>query len=395
MWKVSRRSSLAASRAFSPAVTSSMTSLPEPPASHSPTPRRCRDHDEGEHGDGRPSLRLPARRRGGHATVAGPTARQELLEAGDRAAGRAAGGRSRAAGTGADRRHAAADGVGKRDRRSVRRAGQRLGRAGGNQAAALAGRRDLHRLDGDRPVTAGAAGGDEAPVNPFHGRLGMERVEGVLQLVGAERCRHVARHEDHRVPGRHLAAPDVRREVVRGQADVGVGVGERQQVRLVDEVRLHRSRGRHVELAPAHHGDAQPDGAAVLAAEAQAVAVRGELPVRRPDRLLQAHGQPRRLVVVVLALHRVRDEPGGLLQPPGAPHAGDDDVEAPLGSRRRPDRGLDDGDRVRGILQALALGNHAELHLQSDGHRLTRRWRGGRRDAGRPGRAVRMLARRA
>ncbi len=197
----------------------------------------------------------------------------------------------------------------------------------------------------------------------------------------------VARDQDERVACRHLAAPDVRREVVRGQHAVGVGVGERQQVRLVDEVGLHGAHRRHVELAAAHHRDTQPDGAGGVA-EAQAIAARGELPVGGPDRLLQAGDQPRRLVVVVLALHRVRDEPRGLLEAPGAPNSGDDDIEAPLGPRRRPDRRLDDGDRVRGVLQAFRLGDHAELHLQSDGHRLTRRWRGGRRDAGRPVRAA-------
>ena len=54
--------------------------------------------------------------------------------------------------------------------------------------------------------------------------------------------------------------------------------------------------------------------------------------------------------------------------------------------RRGTDRRLDDDDGVREVLQALRLGDDAELHLQSDGHRLTGRWRGGRRDAGRPGR---------
>ena len=175
----------------------------------------------------------------------------------------------------------------------------------------------------------------------------------------------------------------VRDELLDGKAAAGVRVGKRQEVGLVDEVGLDRPGRRDVQLAAADHGDAEADGPAP-SAEAEALALGGEPAVRRADRLLEADDEAGRLVVVVLALDRVGDEARRLLEPPGAPAPGHDEVEAPLGPGRRPDRRLDDGDGVRGVLEAVGLGDNAELHLQSDGHRLTGRWRAGRRDADRP-----------
>src|SRR2546423_1700589 len=104
-----------------------------------------------------------------------------IVAAGGPAASAARGGAGRGGGRlrGGD---AAGDGSHGRERRPIGRPGQRLGRSDRDGGAARAGGRDLADLEGDRAVAAGAAGLDVAGMDPLHGRLRVERVEGVLEL---------------------------------------------------------------------------------------------------------------------------------------------------------------------------------------------------------------------
>jgi len=62
----------------------------------------------------------------------------------------------------------------------------------------------------------------------------------------------------------------------------------------------------------------------------------------------------------------------GVTKAPTPADARDNEEETPLGTGRRADRRLDDGDGVRGVLEAVVLGHEAELHLESDGHAIRR-----------------------
>ena len=69
--------------------------------------------------------------------------------------------------------------------------------------------------------------------------------------------------EAQRVADRELAAPDLRLEGLHGQAAVAVGVGQRGQPGLADEVGLGRPDGRDVQLATADDGHRDADRPAV------------------------------------------------------------------------------------------------------------------------------------
>jgi hypothetical protein len=62
----------------------------------------------------------------------------------------------------------------------------------------------------------------------------------------------------------------------------------------------------------------------------------------------------------------------GVAKAPAPADARDNEEEAPLGTGRRADRRLDDGDGIRGVLEPVVLGHEAELHLESDGHAIRR-----------------------
>ena len=205
-------------------------------------------------------------------------------------------------------------------------------------------------------------------MNLLHRRLGVERDDRVLELAGPEGARDVRGDEDQGVAGGDLASPDIGGRVVVGKSVLAVRVREGQEVRLADEVGLDGAGGDDVELIAADDGDADPDRPAGRLREPELLARRGQAPVGVPDRLLEADDQAGRLVVVVLGLDGLGDEGGCLAQLPAAPDSGNDEKQAPLGARRRADRRFDDRDDVRGILQAIVLGDDAEFHLESDGH---------------------------
>jgi hypothetical protein len=206
----------------------------------------------------------------------------------------------------------------------------------------------------------------------LHGRLGVERHHGVLELVRAQLRGHVGRHQDERVANGDLAAPHDRRGVLHRQAVPAAGVRERHQVRLSNQVGL-RGAGRHdVELVAADHGDADADRAGRPVTQPEPVPLGEEAAVRGADRLLQADDQSGRLVVVVLTLDGVCHEVRGIAEAPALADARHNEEEAPLGAGRRPDRRLDDGNGVRGVLEPLMLRHEAELHLESDGHAIRR-----------------------
>ena len=146
------------------------------------------------------ALRLATRRERRHPSIGRLAAWHELLEARRRPCSKAPPAATRALPAAALTAHAGGlDVVGERDRRAVRRAGQRLGRLDrdGRPAASRGG--DLARLERDRAVAAGPAVGHEPVMEVLHRRLRVERQHRVLELVGAELGHDVRRHEDERV----------------------------------------------------------------------------------------------------------------------------------------------------------------------------------------------------
>ena len=209
-----------------------------------------------------------------------------------------------------DRPGRAGDGVRQGDGRAVGRAGQGLGGADGHELVLDAGGRDLGRLERQDGIRAAALGGHEEVVEVLRGGLRVERHERVLELLGADRPGHVAGDEQERVADGDLAAPDVDMDLVaRRQALATLLLGQRQEAGLAHEVGVGVADGRHVQLVAADDGDAGADGAG---GQAVALARLAERLVGGPDRLLEADGDARRLVVVVAVADRVGHERGGL-----------------------------------------------------------------------------------
>ena len=134
----------------------------------------------------------------------------------------------------------------------------------GHQRAAARRRRHLGRLEGDGAVAADPVGGPEALVEMLHRRLRVERDHRVLELVGSELGDDVGRDQDERVADRDLAAPDLRLQPVRGQAALAMGIGQRREPGLADEVGLGRPDRRHVHLVATDDGDADADRPVVV-----------------------------------------------------------------------------------------------------------------------------------
>ena len=201
-------------------------------------------------------------------------------------------------------------------------------------------------------------------------RLGVERDHRVFQLVGPQAPHHVRRDEDERVSDRELAAPDIRLQVAGREAAIAVGVGQRREARAPDQVGLRRPNGRYVELVGADdgHGHADGPGSFLAASRGQSIPDVGEPLVGEPDGLLEADPDPGRLVVVVLAADRVRRKPRRLAHAAAWHPAGDQEVEVALGTRNRAHVRLDDDQGVRGVIDAVRVRDHAELHLEPNGH---------------------------
>jgi hypothetical protein len=66
------------------------------------------------------------------------------------------------------------------DRRTIRRPGQRLGRADRHEGAGPARGRHLGRLERDGAIAAGPVGGGEAVMHVLHRRLRVKGQHGVL-----------------------------------------------------------------------------------------------------------------------------------------------------------------------------------------------------------------------
>ena len=261
------------------------------------------------------------------------------------------------------------DVVGERDRRAVGRAGQRLGRPDRHERACPARRRDLGRLEGDRAVAARAVGRHEPVVEVLHRRLRVERQHRVLELVGAELGDDVGRDEDERVADRDLAAPDVGLQVTRRQAAFTVRVGQRREAGLADQVGLGRPDRRHVHLAAADHGHADPDRPVPVGRlEVEPVGLVRQPLVGRRDRLLEADPDPGRLVVVVLVADRLGRQARRLERVARRDPRGHQQVEVTLGSRDGTDARFDDDERVGRVGESIMLGDDAELHVEPYGH---------------------------
>ncbi len=280
------------------------------------------------------------------------------MEAGDEPLHRVAG---HDAGAVRGRRHRGTCGldvVGERDRRAVGRPGKRLGWPDGDQDPAASRRRDLGRLECDRPVAAGALGRPEPLVEVLHRGLGMERDHRVLQLVGAEPGHDVRRDEHQRVTDRDLAAPDLGFQAAGRQAALAMRVGQGREAGLADEVGLGRPDRRHVHLVATHDTDADADRP-VLARDLQAetVGLVEQALVGRGDRLLEADADPRRLVVVILVADRLGREARGLERMARARARRHQQVQVALRPGDRADARLDDHEGVGRVVEAVVLGD--------------------------------------
>ncbi len=217
------------------------------------------DDHEGQDRQGSPALRLPARGERGDAAIGRLPSRHQVLEPCDGALDCATGGDPCAPRGRTDRDPGRLDVVRERDRRAVRGAGERLGRADRDEGPGAAGRRHLGRLEGDRPVAARAVGGHEPVVEMLHRRLRVERQHRVLELVRPELGDDVGRHQDERIADRDLAAPDLRLDRARRQAALAMRIRQGRQACLADQVGLGRPDRRDVHLAAADDRDADAD----------------------------------------------------------------------------------------------------------------------------------------
>ncbi len=157
---------------------------------------------------------------------------------------------------------------------------------------------------------------------------------------------NVGRHEDEAVARDDLAVPDLGPVDVLGrQAAVWTRVGESQEPRLPEHVCLGRADGGHVQLVSTDDGHGETNRARLAGTDQGTVWRMEEHLVGRSDRLPQANRDAGREVVVVVVADPLGDELGRLAQlAPACPR--DEQVEAPLRSRRRADVGLDHNNSV-------------------------------------------------
>ena len=103
-------------------------------------------------------------------------------------------------------------------------------------------------------------------------------------------------------------------------------------------------------------------------AEPAALARVAQPAVGGADRLLEDDRDAGRLVVVVLAPDRVRDQPARVARLAAGRARRDDQVEAALGARLRAGRGLGDEDRVGGGGEPVLLGHQPVLEREPGSH---------------------------
>ena len=234
-----------------------------------------------------------------------------------------------------------------------------------DRPALRAGRRDLRRLQRHHRIRAVPAGGHEQVVEMLHGRLGVERHDRVLELLRAHGLGQVAADQEQRVAHRQLAPPHVHAQrVICGNPGQLRLVGH-QQARGPHEVRLRVTDRGHVQLALAHDRDGDAQDAwrhpVALAAAAQ-------LAVGSAHGLLEADGDTRGLVVVVLAADRVGDHRGRLASA-AADLAGDHhEVHVPLGAALGAGHRLLDQHRVGRGRDPVRFRDQAELQLEACTH---------------------------
>ena len=198
-------------------------------------------------------------------------------------------------------------------------------------------------------------------------RLGVEGDERVLERIRPEGGDDVRGHQHELVADVDIAAPDIGLDLVRWEAPVPVRVGQRRQSCASAEVCLGRAHRAHVQLVVADDGDAHADRARGVAQRAALAGV-GQALVRDLDRLDEAHPDPGRFVVVVLAPDRVGDEGCGVSGARPGDARGDEEEEVALRPRLRTDARLHVERGVRRIGRLLRVGDDAELHLDPVGH---------------------------
>ena len=97
---------------------------------------------------------------------------------------------------------------------------------------------------------------------------------------------HVGRHEDETVAGGDVAVPYLRPlDVLGGHAAVGTRVGESEEPRLPDHVRLGRTDRGNVQFVAPDHGQGEADRCRLVGADSGAFGPVEEDFVGGPDRL--------------------------------------------------------------------------------------------------------------
>ena len=266
--KTRSRSCRAWSRASWPTSTEAITSTAggRPPSRDAPRPRAADDRDEHEDGDGRALLHLAAGTQRRHPARSGRPPRKSVLQPVDQAAEGSARGRSGAPGPCLRGGHAPAHGVGKRDRRPIRRAREGLGGPNRHERPAGPGDGDLGCLQHETPVAASPAGLDELTVEVLERGLRVERDESVLEFLRPQAGDDVGRDEHELVADGELAAPDVRFQLRCRKAALAVRVRQRGEPGAPAEVRLRWADGCHVQLVVSDDRDRHADRGVPLGA---------------------------------------------------------------------------------------------------------------------------------
>ena len=310
--------------------------------------------DDGDHRqqaddrDGGTLLPLPSNGHGRHSTAGHGPLGHAVEEAVDAATQPAVGDDLGLPGRCLDGGHAAGHGVGQGDRRAFRGSGHRIARPDRLERRRLVSGRDLGGLDDHDAVAAGAAEAarPELAVDLLDGGLRMQLHDRVLDRAQADAPGDVRGHEDEAVARGYLAVPDLGAiHVVDGQAAVRARVREGQEPRLPDEVSLGRAERGHVELVAPDYGEGETDRTGFAGGRRPACPASGRGPCWPRRSPSEGRRNAGRQVVVVVIPYTLGNELGRLAQlAPTGPR--DEQVQAPLGARRRADDGLDNDDGV-------------------------------------------------
>jgi hypothetical protein len=264
-----------------------------------------------------------------------------------------------------ERGDAVAHVVGQRDRRALRDTREAVVGPNGLERRGPMRGGDLGRFhDDDAVPTRGAeAARSELPLDLVHGRLRVELSNRVLERPEPDPLGHVGRDQNQAVAHGDLAVPHLGTVyLVDRETAVRIGVGERQQAGLANEIRLRRAERGHVQLVAANDRQGDADRGRFTGVDDRSVGRVEQDLVRGVDGLAQADRDAGGEIVVVVVPDPFRDQTGGIPKlPPAAP--GDEQIHAPLRTGGRADERLDHAADVGRVGEASLRGHEADVHL--------------------------------